>query len=169
MSVSPQYEYSFFFLTIASFTLCQALYSMLPTPEIQILAIFYRRGKEAQGVAVTSARSRSTSEPCLCDRRALALSLCYALSGQGWFWHTAQLYLVRRSGAKCLDQHRVLSDMTQVSLGRSCGQELTCLLLLLCLLNWCPSKIAQVGGRKSYFKLPEALASSAHICPTGML
>ena len=46
--------------------------------------------------------------------------------------------------------------MTQISLGRSSCQELACL-LPLCLLNWCPTKIAQVGGRKSSSLLPRAL------------
>ena len=58
--------------------------------------------------------------------------------------------------ARCLSQHPPLSDMTQISFRRSGCQELVCL-LLLCLLNWCPTKIAQVGGRKSSSLLPQAL------------
>lgn len=59
-----------------------------------------------------------------------------------------------------------LSNVTQISFGRSCCQRLACLLLVLFLLNWYPTKIAQ---RKFSFSLPWALASSAHTCPRGII
>lgn len=97
------------------------------------------------------------------DSGALALNLYIALSCQGLISDMLPTCAYFRPQ---VPDASFLPEVTQITFGRSYCQELKWLLLFLFLLNQCPTKIAQVGGRKFF---SQALSSSAHTCPRGII